>query len=274
MTVVPELPSSPNQQPLDEVLQTRFDKLLRDTAEQLEAFSTPDELTLETKHAQFGNFGDGTIAVSHTIDRGFHSGAVGFIHPDDGDRSFFVSNKLEDGSLWTSGKQRFTGRKTLQLLHRNWPIADNQQLDELTTRIHADDDVDPRYILELLENYAVRQNTGEREYEMRWDYHDVTHNVDTEDTRIESVAFNIFCDGKDDLRQVQADIVIPYIVNEVQTPLTCNIHSNEIGDVMVSATYLHPTTLKRTTVPIHDPEAIYTEFELAIKNLVAEKTAL
>lgn len=281
MTTTHELSSHDNDnQPIDVELQARFDSLLRSVAERLETFCTPNKVTFETKKATFGRFGDDSTTISHTITGDDHSGAISFTETEDGRQSFFARNQSKDGCIWVAGDgRRYTGRKVLQTVERNWPISDDTfPRDTIRNLIHpsgdnADNtpDVSAQYIIDLLENYALRNQTGAYEYEMQWLYFDVTSESDDE-VRDESATFSLISDGKDTLRQIETGVTINYSIDGIPVLLTCHIHSDEIGNVTVTADYPDPESRQPKPLVIKNHEGILTGLTSILEEMIKEKT--
>lgn len=283
MTVVPESPPPYNSDnhPLHEVLQTRFDSLLRSYAEQLEMFTKPDKLTLKTKDGQFGQFSDGEINISHNIINNahngsvFHTGSISFLHPDDANRSFFVDHILSnDGrsTTWKDSSHKLRGRKVLQMLHRNWPISDTQDLDALMKVItSADGDAEPQYILDVAESYLARNQTGKREYGMHWEYTEAISDFIGREY-VDAVELDIICNGDDNFRKVQVRYTTGYALNGDILPLECVITTDEFNNVSITASYPDGDTGVIRVKRIANYNELYKELDAVLEILTDEKT--
>lgn len=283
MAVAPE--SSPlhnsENNPLHEALQTRFDSLLRSYAEQLEFFTKPDKLTLDTKDAQFGQFCDGELNVSHSIinstrsGSAFHTGKISFLHPDDASRSFFINHILSAdgrGTTWKDSTQMLRGRKALQMLHRNWPISDTQDLDALMKIItSADGDAEPHYIFDVVESYIARNQAGKQAYGMHWDYTEpISDFIGRE--YVDAIELDITCNGNDDFRKIQARYTTGYALNGEILPLECIITTDEFNNVSITASYPDINTDEVHVKRIANYNELYKELEEALQTLVDEKS--
>lgn len=279
-------PYDPHDRPFNGELEKKFISLLEETACQLEAFSTADTVTRMTKGAAFGEYNDGTLTTSYTVDNnGEPSGAISFIHNEDPERSLSVHLEQRGGKkeqLWqTPVGNRYNSRRVLKRLEREWPIGDKgfsrEEIRNLTQSnrdaAEARADVSPEYVLGLLDHYAFTKETGEHRYAMQWHYRDLRVDDDTDSLRTaESATFSLSGSEDDTMRQIDTDITIDYVVNDVPTPLTCHVCLNEIGDVTVEASYIDPDTRKQTLLRVKNYEGILAELTTVLGEMVKEKT--
>ena len=291
MTANPELPSdNGDQQSTNEALYAQFDALLRNTAEDLEIYCPTDETIFTTEDAVFGRFSDGSMTISHTVtkskrprDKGSvnkHSGFISYTSADDEEKNLTVDHEPRYGQLWQvceNGDFLF-GRGVLQKLDREWPIADDdapkdaiRKLVNVQKDANGDmPDVAAEDLMEILENYTLRRDTGKHSYEMKWNYRDL--NAGTVNGRMheQAVTLSIICDQKDSLRQV--DMSTTMTLPGVTAPVTYYVHSDELGDVTVTAGILNIVTNRKEPYYVENLEDVFATSKRILQKLINDKT--
>ena len=284
-------PNDRNHQPLDEDLKSRFDSLLRDTAERLEIFMTPDVVTIEAKKVVFGKFNDSHVTMAHIIDDGDHIGIISVVNTTATDRSFFVQHQLsadQNNEFWASSDgTQHSGRMVLRMLDSEWPTADTTYPREEVRSVNRDSidttgDISSEYIFGLLENYtfALRHSggepavTGEHSYEVQWRYNDVSADRATADIHTKSVVFDLISSENDMLRQLNVDITVEHRVDNSLVGLTYHINSDNAGVITVNADYIDPKTRRRANHPIQNYEAVFVELTTLMTKMVNEKSSI
>lgn len=258
-----DLPPSHDNEPINEKLLGLFEALLNDAAEQLELACPTDETIFETKNAVFGKFSEDTIRLAHTITRSRiignkHAGTIEFICSDDPEKNLLFNNAPRHTRLWVApGEKGYSGRGVLSKLEENWPIADDfsreafQKFEPKNEEIEAEDqrpDVLAQTILELLENYSLRRNTGEHTYEMKWWYTDLNAGIVNGKMCEQTIIFSISSDQKDSLRKIALELKTarPGIMKRI----SYYICTDELGTTTMRADTLDPLTMLRHHMPI------------------------
>lgn len=296
-------PYNPDNQPLDEKLQAQFDVILCNTAEELEAFSQPDAITLETKGTVFGQFNQDSLAISHTVDEGEHLGSIVFTDSDDPAHSFSITLQRRvgrSGQLWLAKTGvKYTSWGILRKLKLNWPLTGRElpkeqddnplaELNEIMFTVHPD--VSPQDIFELLDGYtdALRFEAVKREAEtgehvdnkvggltckMQWHYHDIRADASDDSVYAKSTHFSLTNYEDNALRQIDTDIIIAdYPINGTPTPLTCHIHRDVFGNVSMTADYVDLKVNERIALLNLSYIRILAKLAPALAEVVEEKT--
>lgn len=228
---------------------------------------TPNRLTVETQRIPFGRFGDGSLSTILTLDEGYFSGKLSFSSGDKSHRPFFYVREIGDSTWWTSDRQKYaTDEAVLRTLDANWPqhVIDNspvrQAMDDENPTVHTVADL----VRGHLEPHAKYHST-ERIYAY-------SHMTVDDEGRCESSTLLLASEvDHDGFRTVTANITLPYTCNDVDTPLTCRVVIDELGDAQLTSFYEHPETKKPIDVPIHDITRLLEEFEIMIGQLIGEK---
>lgn len=272
---------------LDGELCARFNATLQNAADHLELFTKPDELTVTIKQMAFGITGEEALHLSHTDDNGFHSGTITYRYRgadpyENSKRSFNFTHTTRDLHSWQNGERNFSTNFVLHKLLRNWPLYINHdKLDELIERTRPlTDDLPPRPIpveevFALLEEYALAQQTGDVEYDRQWNYFEVSPGAnDNNHTVSQLLSIAVLRDDELlNIRQVRASITLSYEVDGAAVPLTLHVHSDELENILVTASYPSPLTGAQKVVSIKDYAACHTQLDFLVAALVAEKTA-
>ena len=268
--------------PSEYELEAKFDFLLKSAAARLEQCGIADDFTHEASNIPFGNLRDGRLMYSHTIDRGYDYGVISFLSDSTPSHNFILRNLPTDPYGWSRERGRpLAPRIVMNLLEREWPTdADRELLDTLLNLVDHESTkdkpihVEPGVILHMLELYHDPTDSSDENYIRTWDYHDATVNMDTGKPRIESIRLTSYDDGNGDLREVHADIIIPYEFDGTSTPLVCRIHSGTLGDVSITAAYVNPYTSKEVPVEIKNLAGVYDELALIIDKMLTEKAVM
>lgn len=296
MTVQPEVPRhNPDNEPLREELQARFDSLLRTSAEQLELFAAPDRATFITRDARFGRYGEDILDIEHTIESRqhyvigsdhknhrvvsrHHVGSVNYLHSEDKTKTFCANypGNNTNQHLWRVSDRQWYGEKLLQNLNENWPHYDDFDREDLKKRIFDKDNrVESQYIFDTLETYALRNQTGARSYNLEWEYSEAVSNFIGQEC-VDSIALKISNQDLDShgFHKITATHTMPYRLNGHLLELTTVITTDEFNNVSIESWYPHPETDKRCTKRIANYDEYLRELGESLEMLISEKSDL
>lgn len=273
------LSDNSDKQSMSPELEVLFDTLLRETADKLDPFCMPDEMIFETKDAVFGKYSEDSLMVTHVIAKGKHSGVVSFISHDNPKESFSFHHDSTYGKQWAyPNNGRLMGTKVLQLAANNWPIADDgSPKDVMRKLIYQEKDADGNApdipaidIMEFLEDYTLRRDTGDHSCKMKWSHRDRSKaRIINGRTYDRIVTFTIDSGQKDSSRRISTDITATS--PSISAPLTCHITSDELGNVSVTADFINPDTGVRQDQPVTDPEMILNAAKYTLDKFVQGK---
>lgn len=280
------LPHESSSHELDDALEERFINLLEVTAEQLQIMTSPDETTQEIRHMAFGRTEEDLLTISHTNNLGYHSGTISYLSrsalgaEQNERRNFIYTNTLNDGMTWRCNESRYQANHVLSLIARHWPVGiNNESLEKVLSESepvdadHPANDIPVDSVLKVIEDYSILQNTGERSYEHAWTYVDTRYdNIGSKNLHHPALAFTVICNDETfDLKQIRADLAVPYRVDGVEVPLTYHVHIDELGKLFVGASYQDPTTKTVCSPTVKNHNGCYELVQLFIGKLVEEK---